>query len=205
MGGLEKHLNNIIRNKAISNLELCSWPHEEYAPEQYGDSVSHKKPHGKPHAEIAASTHHDHHENHREEEPTPITYNTAAWHKTLGVLAFSLLAWRVSQEYTTPSADGEGSDHPISDILARLQSYNTAEDAIAIDKASIPIRQQTAHDSLILSTKEKRSVANPPRWTIPLDRASSFLVPVGSHVEGLGEGRIYSWQENDQVDSMGKS
>ena len=70
------------------------------------------------------------------------------------------------------------------------------------DKDSIPLRLQQAHDTLIFNSKHISSSNYIPRWTIPLDRASDFLVPVGSQVDGVGEGRIYSWQEHDDIDKM---
>ena len=104
-----------------------------------------------------------------------------------------MLAWRISQEYSSDA-------HPITNFLAKLQTYNTAEQAIKTDKESIPARLQHAHDVLILNSKHNSAFTHNRRWTIPLDRASDFLVPVGSQVDGLGEGRIYSWQEYDDID-----
>lgn len=114
----------------------------------------------------------------------------------MGVVAISLLAWRISQEYSSEDETG----HPFSQLLQRFQSLNTAEEALQIDKDSIPGRLQQAHDNLIFNSKNRHASSAPSRWTIPLDRASDFLVPVGSEVVGLGEGRIYNWQENDDVD-----
>lgn len=114
----------------------------------------------------------------------------------MGVVAISLLAWRISQEFSSE----DGSAHPFSQLLEKFQSLNTAEHALQTDKESIPGRLQQAHDNLIFSSKHRHAANTPSRWTIPLDRASDFLIPVGSQVDGLGEGRIYNWQDNDDVD-----
>lgn len=173
-------------------LEVAkNWPHEEYSPENYTTLLPRHNHEVKKDIQVAASTH-DHHHHHHGEEPAPITFNTPAWHKTLGVVAISLLAWRISQEYSSD----ESKPHPISQLLESLQSFNTAQQAHQTDKESIPARLQQARDNLIFNSKRK----SPSRWTIPLDRASDFLIPVGSQVEGLGEGRIYTWQEYDDVD-----
>jgi hypothetical protein len=89
-------------------------------------------------------------------------------------------------------------EHPITKLVSFLQREDEAAKAVLTDTVSIPKRKQQADDLLILNSRPGPATAPPARWTIPLDRASDFLIPIGSEVAGVGENRIHSWQQDDE-------
>ncbi|KAJ3345683.1 hypothetical protein HDU91_007268, partial [Kappamyces sp. JEL0680] len=106
-------------------LEVAkNWPHEEYAPTNYGTyEEAHKTyPETKEMAKIIASSY---------EEPTPVSFNTRGWHQVLAVVVLGLLGYRLADEYAA------GKEHPVAAFVARLQD-GVAEEAIRIDRETLP-------------------------------------------------------------------
>ena len=162
------------------------WPHEFYDPSHFEENHSHEEPRVTPEMlALQASSF---------EDPEPAQLSSQFWKRAL-ILGIAGAAFYRFNEYYAETKKVNPITAMLQEIMKDYDGYKTYQE----DAESIPIRQGIANDQLILQSKNQFEKPM-KRFSFPgtFERASDFLIPIGSQVDVSNIDFHYTWQENDK-------
>jgi hypothetical protein len=165
------------------------WPHEYFDPSHFekGKTLPQKVT---PEMLALMATAYEH--------PEPETFNRTFWTRVL-VLGVLISGFYRTNEYLTK----DGQLHPLTKFIGQYLTQFDGQLTYEEEKASIKERQQYAWDQLIFRDKVWKPV-EVRRWSFPatFQRASDFIIPVGSQVDVRDVKMKHTWEKDDEL--MGK-
>jgi hypothetical protein len=126
------------------------------------------------------------------EEPEPAQLSSVFWMRLLTIGVVGTALYRINEYYAE-----QNKTHPLTEYLGSLLNEYDGYKTYKEEAESIPIRQAIANDQLIMQSK---SMVEKPMKRIAFpgifERASDFIIPVGSQVDVSNLDYKYTWQEN---------
>ena len=162
------------------------WPHEFYDPSHFEDNHDHSEPKVTPEMLALKAT--------SFEDPEPAQLSSQFWRRLLVFGVLGAAFYRFNEHYTnTNQVD------PLTKFMRELTNNYDGYKTYQEEAESIPIRQDIANDQLILQSKNQFEKPI-KRMSFPgsFERASDFIIPVGSQVDVSNLDYHYTWQENDK-------
>lgn len=161
------------------------WPHEFYDPSHF-EEVNNEEPKVTPEMLALQASSFD--------NPEPAQLSSHFWRRLLILGVASAAFYRFNEHYSE-----QNKPNPITQMMQEwiknYDGYKTYKE----EMVSIPVRQSIANDQLILQSKNQFEKPM-KRISFPgtFERASDFVIPIGSQVDVSNLDYHYTWQQNDK-------